>query len=51
MREFLKKLFSRKPPQQLGLEAGPLNASTHIHDTDEPNEDWGITGYLLHSVS
>ena len=35
MREFLKKLFSRRPPQQLGLEVGPQSASRHIpHDDD-----------------
>lgn len=30
MREFLKKLFSRKPPQQLGLEVGPRDASARV---------------------
>ena len=30
MREFLKKLFSRTPPQQLGLEVGPSSASARV---------------------
>jgi|SRR5215213_851866 len=30
MREFLKKLFSRKPPQQLGLEVRPRSASARV---------------------
>lgn len=30
MREFLKKLFSRTPPQQLGLEVGPRSASARV---------------------
>jgi SAM-dependent methyltransferase len=40
MREFLKKLFNRRPPQQLGLETGPRSASTRVHDTDEPSDNW-----------
>lgn len=32
MREFLKKLFSRTPLQQLGLEVGPNDASTRLSD-------------------
>jgi hypothetical protein len=35
MREFLKKLFSRTPPQRLGLEVGPLSASTRRRDPDD----------------
>ena len=35
MREFLKKLFSRKPPQQLGLEVGPRSASSRVQDDDD----------------
>lgn len=38
MREFLKKLFSRKPPQQLGLEVGPHKASARVRDDDD--YDW-----------
>ena len=34
MREFLKKLFSRKPPQQLGLEVGPRSASARVPRDD-----------------
>jgi hypothetical protein len=34
MREFLKKLFSRRPPQQLGLEVGPHSASARVRDND-----------------
>ena len=34
MREFLKNLFSRRPPQQLGLEVGPQRASTRVRDND-----------------
>jgi methyltransferase family protein len=30
MCEFLKKLFSRTPPQQLGLEVGPLSGSARV---------------------
>ena len=30
MREFLKKLFSRRPPQQLGLEVEPQSASKRV---------------------
>ena len=33
MADFLKKLFSRRPPQQLGLEVGPRSASARV-----PNE-------------
>lgn len=35
MREFLKKLFTRRPPQQLGLEVGPQSASTRVRDDHE----------------
>ena len=34
MREFLKKLFSRRPPQQLHLEVGPRSASARVQDDD-----------------
>jgi hypothetical protein len=34
MREFLKKLFSRKPPQQLGLEVGPHRGSVRVRNND-----------------
>lgn len=37
MREFLKKLFTRKPAQQLGLEVGPGDASTRVRDDHECN--------------
>jgi hypothetical protein len=35
MRDFLKKLFSRTPPQQLGLEVGPRHASTRVRAADD----------------
>ncbi len=35
MRNFLNKLFSRRPPQQLGLEVGPRSASAQVQDDDD----------------
>lgn len=35
MREFLKKLFSRRPPQQLGLEVGPGSAPARVRNRDD----------------
>ena len=35
MREFLMKLFSRRPPQQLGLEIGTHSASARYPDDDD----------------
>lgn len=35
MREFLKKVFSRRPPQQLGLEVGSRSASARVRDDDD----------------
>jgi len=34
MREFLKKLFSRRPPQQLGLKVGPHTGPVRVRDDD-----------------
>jgi SAM-dependent methyltransferase len=34
MREFLKKLFSRTPPQQLGLEVGPVSERSRVARND-----------------
>jgi SAM-dependent methyltransferase len=35
MRELLKKLFSRRPPQELGLEVGPHSATERVPDDDD----------------
>ncbi len=35
MREFLKKLFGRRPPQQLGLKVGPRKGPPRVRDEDD----------------
>ena len=35
MRELLERLFSRRPPQQLGLEIGPHSASRRVPADDD----------------
>lgn len=50
MREFLKRLFSRNPPQQLGLEVGPVSGRSRVAGNDRWFEPPISLVNLIHGI-